>query len=84
MANALHYIREKTSFVKRIRSYLKSTGCLLLVEYHVKRGNPWVPYPISYEEWKALAAEVGFKETRLLGTQPIKYQHEFYAVVSRV
>jgi ubiquinone/menaquinone biosynthesis C-methylase UbiE len=84
MANALHYIQKKKSFMERIHSHLKTTGRLLLVEYNVKRRNPWVPYPISFKEWKSLAEEVGFYETRLLGTRPSKYQNEFYAAVSRV
>jgi ubiquinone/menaquinone biosynthesis C-methylase UbiE len=84
IANALHYIGEKVPIIRQVYSYLKTGGRLILVEYNVLRSNPWVPYPISFREWKSLAKESGFTDTKLLGTQPSKYQHQFYAAVSRV
>ena len=84
MANSLHYISDKKKLVHKIRSYLKDSGCLLLVEYHVKQVNPWVPYPISFKEWAALARFSGFSDTRLLGTHPSQYQDEIYAALSQI
>jgi len=82
MANALHYISEKENLVQTIRSHLKNTGCFILVEYHTREVNPWVPYPISFAEWKKLARICGFKEIRLLGKHPSRFQHEIYAACS--
>jgi len=84
MANSLHYMSDKNKLVRKIRSYLKDRGCFLLVEYHVKQVNPWVPYPISFKEWTAIAKLSGFRETRLLGTHPSRYQHEIYAALSKI
>ncbi|UCF64445.1 MAG: methyltransferase domain-containing protein [bacterium] len=83
MANSLHYISNKKKLIRRVRSYLKNQGYFLLVEYHVKQVNPWVPHPISFKEWNDLAKLTGFRETRLIGTHPSRYQHEIYAALSQ-
>lgn len=82
MANSLHFHREKNSIVKLIRSYLNPDGRMILVEYNVDRGNPWVPHPISYPSWEALAWEAGFGRTRLLATHPSRFLREIYSAVS--
>jgi len=84
MANALHFIpdREKESVVRHVRSYLKPGGRWLLVEYNVDKGNLWVPHPLSFAAWQALANRAGFTRTRLLATRPSSFLHEFYAAES--
>lgn len=82
MANALHYIKEKESFILKIRDYLKTDGRFLIVEYNVDRANHWVPYPISFKSWEALTTTCGFTETRLLNTMPSRYHKEIYSALS--
>jgi ubiquinone/menaquinone biosynthesis C-methylase UbiE len=82
MANALHFQREKEPVVKRLRGYLKAGGKLVLVEYNTERGNPWVPHPISYPGWEALAGRSGFAETRLLHRVPSRFLGEIYSALS--
>lgn len=84
MANALHYVRDgqKDSVVQRLKSYLKPGGRWLLVEYNVDRGNPWVPHPLSYPTWEAVARRSGFAHVRLLATRPSSFLKEFYAAES--
>jgi len=82
MANALHYQRRKDTVVQRVRSYLQHGGQLILVEYNVDRGNPWVPYPLSYGTWETLARQCGFANTRLLATMPSRFLKEIYSAVS--
>ena len=84
MANALHFQREKDAVAQSIRSYLRPGGRLILVEYNVDRGNPWVPYPISYHTWESLARRNGFVNTRLLATRPSRFLGEIYSALSRV
>jgi SAM-dependent methyltransferase len=82
MANSLHYFKDKVKILRHIRTYLKPKGLLLLVEYNVDSGNPWVPYPLTFETWGKLAAESGFSEPRLLAKHPSSFLHEFYSAVA--
>src|SRR5512146_769896 len=59
MANAFHFIADarKPEVVRLLKSYLGPQGRMILVEYNVDRGNLWVPYPLSYSTWEALAGQ---------------------------
>jgi ubiquinone/menaquinone biosynthesis C-methylase UbiE len=83
MANSLHFFRGKRKILEHVRKLLKPDGMLLLVEYNVDSGNPWVPYPLSLETWRRLAPQVGFGEPRLLATRPSSFLREFYAAEVR-
>ncbi len=82
MANSLHYQRKKESVLELVQSYLKPGGRLILVEYNADSGNPWVPYPLSYPTWEALAGKVGFLNTRLLAKVPSRFLREMYSAAS--
>jgi SAM-dependent methyltransferase len=82
MANALHFQPEKEPTVRLLHSYLRPGGRLILVEYNVDRGNPWIPYPLSYEPWETLARRSGFASTQLLATRPSRFLEEFYSALS--
>lgn len=79
MANSLHYYKDKEKVLSHISSFLKPSGRLLLVEYNVDSGNLWVPYPLSFETFKALAVRAGFSEPQLLGTHPSIFLRSFYS-----
>lgn len=82
MANSLHYARDKAPVLALVRGYLKPGGRLLVVEYNADRGNPWVPYPMSYPAWERTATAAGFGETRLLARVPSRFLGEMYSAVS--
>jgi ubiquinone/menaquinone biosynthesis C-methylase UbiE len=82
MANSLHYYRDKEKVLSHIGSFLKPGGTLLLVEYNVDRGNPWVPHPLSFETFRDLAPRAGFSEPRLLGKHPSSFLREFYSALA--
>ncbi len=82
MANSLHFLRQKDGMLQLVRGYLKPNGRLLIVEYNADRGNMWVPYPLSYASWEALARKNGFASTTLLATVPSRFFGEMYAAVS--
>jgi ubiquinone/menaquinone biosynthesis C-methylase UbiE len=82
MANSLHYFRDKENILRHIRSFLKPDGMLLLVEYNVDSGNPWVPHPLSFETFRALAPRAGFSEPRLLAKHPSSFLKEFYSAIA--
>jgi hypothetical protein len=52
---------------------------LLIVEYNVDSGNPWVPYPFSFETYCELAPRANFSQPRLLAKAPSTFLREFYS-----
>ena len=79
MANSLHYFRDKEKILLQVQTLMKPGGALVVIEYNVDRGNPWVPYPISFETWRSLAQRVGFGEPRLLARHSSSFLREFYS-----
>jgi ubiquinone/menaquinone biosynthesis C-methylase UbiE len=82
MANSLHFFKDKEKVLRHVRTFLKLNGALLLVEYNADSGNPWVPYPLSFETYRALAPRAGFSEPNLLGKIPSRFLREFYSAVA--
>ena len=83
MANSLHFVRDKLPVVRAVMQMLKPNGRLLMVEYGSDRGNPWVPYPMSYRTWEKLAGEAGLVGTVLLHTVPSRHLGSIYSALSR-
>jgi ubiquinone/menaquinone biosynthesis C-methylase UbiE len=82
MANSLHFFKDWDQVLKHVGSLLKPGGVLLIVEYNVDRGNPWVPHPLSFETFRELAPRAGFSEPRLLAKRPSSFLREFYAAMA--
>jgi ubiquinone/menaquinone biosynthesis C-methylase UbiE len=85
-ANAIHYVpwREQTALLQRWREYLAPDGRLVVVEYDADRGNPWVPYPLSFRKLTTVAPAAGFAPPELLATVPSRFLGRMYAAVARV
>lgn len=79
MANSLHYFKDREKVLHHVRTFLKPGGALLLVEYNVDSGNLWVPHPLSFETYRALAPRAGFTAPRLLAKHPSSFLGEFYS-----
>jgi len=82
MANSLHFFRDKEKVLRHVGTLFKPGGALLLVEYNVDSGNLWVPHPLSFETYRALAPRAGFTEPRLLARHPSSFLHEFYSALA--
>ncbi|MDQ6919337.1 MAG: class I SAM-dependent methyltransferase [Candidatus Dormibacteraeota bacterium] len=82
MANSLHFVADKPPVLALVHGYLKPGGRLIVVEYDVDRGNPWVPYPFSFESWRRIAIENGFGEPALIGRYPSRWLEGLYSAVS--
>ena len=82
MANALHYVRHKSIFIKKIAAGLKQDGCFLIVEYDTDQPVPvWVPFPVSFAALQGLFQDAGFSTVRQLSKRPSVYGHApMYAV----
>lgn len=65
IANAIHYVEDKQTFIKQLKKKLKSTGRIIVLEYEMTKANPWVPYPITIHNLEKLAAEVNLKLSKL-------------------
>ena len=82
MANSLHYVRDKQPVLESIHKMLRPNGRLIIVEYGTDSGNTWVPYPFNYARWETIAADAGFRNTRLLSTVPSRWLGTMYSAVS--
>jgi len=82
MANSLHFFRDKEKVLRHVGSFLKPQGAILLVEYNVDRGNPWVPHPLSFETFRGLGPKAGFSRPRLLAKHPSSFLREFYSALA--
>ena len=82
MANSLHFVKDKVPVLALVRAMLKPSGRLLLVEYDSDRGNTWVPHPMAFETWRALADASGFRGTRRLASVPSRFLGRIYSTES--
>jgi len=70
MANALHFVKNKDSFLLRAFAALPPKGTFLLVEYDLTRVNQWVPYPLNFKTATKLFHDAGFSSIRKLNERP--------------
>ena len=82
MANSLHFVRDKPPVLALVHAMLKPSGRLLLVEYDTDNGNPYVPHPLSFEAWRALADTSGFTGTRKLASVPSRFLGRIFSAES--
>jgi ubiquinone/menaquinone biosynthesis C-methylase UbiE len=83
-ANALHFVRDPAAVIDRLRLLLRPAARVIVVEYDSDSGNPWVPHPLSYARWEALASAAGLAATRLIGRVPSRFLEAIYAAASEV
>lgn len=74
MANALHYVEDKVSFIEKLKLKLKDQGIIILVEYDTDRSNRWVPYPLKFSRCAELFSSLGFGSVTKIGERKSVYQ----------
>jgi ubiquinone/menaquinone biosynthesis C-methylase UbiE len=82
MAHSLHFERDKLAVLHLVGGYLRAAGRLVVVEYDTDHGNPWVPFPLSFQTWAAVAAEAGFRDTQRLASVPSRFLGSIYSALS--
>lgn len=81
-ANSLHYFKDRVKVLEHIKMFLKPNGKLIVIEYNVDSGNPWVPYPFTFQTFAKLTKGAGYSEPRLLATHPSSFLREFYSALT--
>ena len=66
MANSLHYVKEKETFLRRMITSLKIGGYFLLVDYDMETVNRWVPYPLQIAAAKQLFLHCGAQSFKII------------------
>jgi ubiquinone/menaquinone biosynthesis C-methylase UbiE len=75
MANSLHFVQNKFSFIDKLRESMNPGGSFLVVEYDTNKANQWVPYPIEFTMLKQLFEEFGFETIEKIGQMPSRYNN---------
>jgi trans-aconitate methyltransferase len=65
MANALHYVEDKQTFITQLKQKIKTTGRIVVLEYEMTKANPWVPYPLTIHNLEKLADNAALKLSKL-------------------
>jgi ubiquinone/menaquinone biosynthesis C-methylase UbiE len=85
LANLLHFIRDQRGFLGRLLRQIKPGGLLLVVEYEQSFPIPWVPFPVPFQGFVALAEEAGLQSPAQIGVRrsPSSGQAMYAAVATK-
>jgi ubiquinone/menaquinone biosynthesis C-methylase UbiE len=84
MANSFHYIPDKQKLIKKLEAYFASNPTFLIVEYDTTRANPWVPYPINYQNLQQLFTVLDYTSISKLAEAPSRFGGRIYSALIRL
>ena len=73
MANAIHYVAEKATLIRKLEPMFAGLPRFVVVEYDTNRANPWVPFPITFEKLRDLFESLGYLKVGKLNEKPSAY-----------
>ncbi|MCW5909442.1 MAG: methyltransferase domain-containing protein [Cyclobacteriaceae bacterium] len=74
MANSLHFVADAAQLLGKLKQALLPGGRIIIVEYESETPNRWVPYPVSFNKLKDVAARAGFTSVKKLHRTHSQYQ----------
>lgn len=80
LANALHYVTaaRQATLLAALAARLAPAGRVVVVEYDLERGNPWVPHPLPARRFATLAGEAGLERAEVVAEAPSRYWGRAY------
>jgi SAM-dependent methyltransferase len=82
LANALHFVPDAGPVLAGLTGRLRPGGRVVVVEYDRRRGNPWVPYPITADRLAPLATEAGLTPPVVTARKRSAYGGDIYVAVA--
>jgi trans-aconitate methyltransferase len=80
MANSLHFFEDKVSVFTALKKHVRPGGNLIVIEYDLINGNPWVPHPITFKALRQLFQQLGYQNVRKIGERNSAYgPHKMYS-----
>jgi ubiquinone/menaquinone biosynthesis C-methylase UbiE len=74
MANSLHFVKDKLTFLQQIKSILQPHGRIIIVEYDTDQPNQWVPWPVSCKNLQQFLTKNNLGSMQKLAEKPSLYQ----------
>jgi len=78
MGNVLHFIAGAEQALAAIAGQLRPGGQLVLIEYENRAASRWVPHPVPFARFQALATGAGLSVPTRVATRPSAYGGELY------
>jgi SAM-dependent methyltransferase len=82
LANVLHFVANPADALAGIAAQLRPGGRLVLIEYENRAPSRWVPYPVAFTRFQALAAEASLSPPQIVATRPSTYGGDLYVAVA--
>jgi SAM-dependent methyltransferase len=78
LANALHFAPDPASVLRDLLAWLTVAGRIVIVEYHGRRANPWVPYPVPIPRLQEIASTLPLSPPHVVASRPSRYGGSLY------
>ena len=73
MANALHYVKDQQSFIKKLKARYPEMKKMVIIEYGSPVPNQWVPYPVPFSRLQTFFEDLDVKNLRKIAERDSVY-----------